>query len=332
MHLDCRGRRLSCEDEGVKTLKTYIWLAALGSAIQLFAGLAQAQYEHVLLRRLAVFPIGGTQANSAEEAWWQAREVLTKDQRFLVASRRFMINRGVFQARESLKPADAIILGKILDAQALVTSFIVDRRILMNIYDGENGYLLWAGELEFHPALPINEQLVKAAQKLMNDFLLDLPYQGYQIVDSLREKAVFEEAGERRAWVSLGNTSRVEVGDSVQWIEVVGDPSRVFFKDGSQTQVIGEGQVVEIKSDRVLVKILRVRNIEALKENSLVRFPKEIRLLKDVYMHKDRSAELSSEYLASEMKSIEDVDKRHAPTTTSLAFIFNLVAMILLAF
>lgn len=301
-------------------------------ALSLLAPLAQAQYRHELLRRLAVFPIGGTQAASSEEAWWQVREVLTKDQRFLVASRRFMINRGVFQARETLKPADAIILGKILDAQALVTLFVVDRRILMNIYDGENGYLLWTGEMEFHPALPINDQLVKAGQKLMNDFLLDLPYQGYQIVDSLKEKAVFEENGERRAWVSVGNTSRVEVGDSVQWIEVVGDPSRVFFKDGSQVQIVAEGQVVEIKSDRVLVKVSRVRNLEDLRENALVRLPKEVRLLKDIYMNKDRSADLAPEYLASEMRPVGDVEKRHSSTTTSLAFIFNLAAMILLAF
>lgn len=293
---------------------------------------AHAQYRHELLRRLAVFPIGGTQAASSEEAWWQVREVLTKDQRFLVASRRFMINRGVFQARENLKPADAIILGKILDAQALVTLYVVDRRILMNIYDGENGYLLWTSEMEFHPALPINDQLVKAGQKLMNDFLLDLPYQGYQIVDSLREKAVFEENGERRAWISVGNTSRVEVGDTVQWVEVVGDPSRVFFKDGSQVQIIAEGQVVEIKSDRILAKISRVRSLDDLKENALVRLPKEVRLLKDVYMHKDRSADLAPEYLASEMRPVGDVEKRHSSTTTSLAFIFNLVAMILLAF
>lgn len=293
---------------------------------------AHAQYRHELLRRLAVFPIGGTQAASQEEAWWQVREVLTKDQRFLVASRRFMINRGVFQARETLKPADAIILGKILDAQALVTLFVVDRRILMNIYDGENGYLLWTGEMEFHPALPINDQLVKAGQKLMNDFLMDLPYQGYQIVDSLKEKAVFEENGERRAWISVGNTSRVEAGDPVQWVEVVGDPSRVFFKDGSQVQIVAEGQVLEVKSDRVLAKITRVRSLGDLRENALVRLPKEVRLLKDVYMHKDRSADLAPEYLASEMKPVADVEKRHSSTTTSLAFIFNLAAMILLAF
>lgn len=305
-------------------------LAFLGLIIATPA--SRAQYQHELLRRLAVFPIGGTQASSSEEAWWQVREVLTKDQRFLVASRRFMINRGVFQARETLKPADAIILGKILDAQALVTLFVVERRILMNVYDGENGYLLWTGEMEFHPALPINDQLVKAGQKLMGDFLLDLPYQGYQIVDSLKEKAVFEEDGERRAWISIGNTSRVEVGDPVQWIEVVGDPSRVFFKDGSQVQIVAEGQIVEVKSDRVLARINRVRNLEDLRENALVRLPKEVKLLKDVYMNKDRSADLAPEYLASEMTPIGDVEKRHSSTTTSLAFIFNLAAMILLAF
>lgn len=293
---------------------------------------AKAEYKHQLLRRLAVFPVAGTQVANAEEAWWQAREVLTKDQRFLVASRRFMINRGVFQPRESLKPADAIILGKILDAQALVTTFLVDRRIFMNIYDGENGYLLWQGEMEFHPAIPINDQIVKAAQKLMNDFVVDLPYQGFLVVDSLREKALFEEDGELFAWVSMGNTAHVEENDPVQWIEVVGDPSKVFFKNGSQSQVLAEGVVSEVKPEKVLVKVTRLRAKEDLVENSLVRFPKEVKALKDLYSGRDRSADLSHEYLSSDMTEVTDLNKRHSSTTTSLAFIFNLAAMILIAF
>lgn len=293
---------------------------------------AAADYKHQLLRRLAVFPIANVQGSKVEEAWWQMREVLTQDQRFLVASRRFMINRGVFQSRESLKPADAIILGKILDAQALATTFVLERRIHMNIYDGENGYLLWQGEMEFHPALPINEQIVKASQKLMSDFVTALPYQGYLIIDSLKEKPVFEEAGERRAWVALGNPKRVSPGDAVQWIEVRGDPSRIFFKDGSQTQVIAEGKVVEVQADRVLVSIHKTRSEADLTENSLVRFPKEVSQLKDIYARDERSANLSTEYLTAEMKSFEDLEKRHSSTTTSLAWIVSLAGMILLAF
>lgn len=292
---------------------------------------AMAQYKHQLLRRLAVFPIANTQVGNSEEAWWQAREILTKDQRFLVASRRFMINRGVFQPRESMKPADAIIVGKILDAQALITLYVIDRRLYMNVYDGENGYLLWQGEIEFHPALPINEQIVKASQKLMNDFVLDLPYQAYQMIDPIREKPVFEEGGERRAWVALGNTTRVEAGDPVQWVEIMGDPSRVFLKDGSQTQVIAEGQVVEVKSDRLLVRIQRARDLKDLQENALIRLPKEVGLLRDLYTH-DKSASLASEYLMSEMKASADLERRHSTTTTSLAFIASIATMILLAF
>src|SRR4051812_42407301 len=82
-----------------------------------------AEVRHTLLRRIAVFPIADANVSTGEEAWWQMRELLTKDQRFFVASRRFMVNRGVFQPRKLLKPADAIILSKILDAQALVVTF-----------------------------------------------------------------------------------------------------------------------------------------------------------------------------------------------------------------
>lgn len=308
--------------------------AVLALILALFSGTesAHADYKHQLLRRVAVFPIANVQGSNSEEAWWQMREVLTQNQRFLVASRRFMINRGVFQPRESLKPADAIILGKILDAQAIVTAFVQERRMYMNVYDGENGYLLWQGEIEFHPALPINEQIVKLSQKMMADFVLALPYQGYVIVDSIREKAVFQEGSERRAWVAIGNTKRISVGDSVQWIEVVGDPTRVFFKEGSQSQVIAEGQVVQVQEDRVLVSIQKLRAESDIQENSLVRFPKEVNLLKDLYSHTDKTSNLSAEYLSAEMKTYDELKKKHPSTSTSLAFIFSLASMILLAF
>ena len=75
-----------------------------------------AQTEHTLVRRLAVFPLKTGQpelAALADEAWWELREALTKDKRFLVASKNFLMQKDVYQARSVLSPADAIILAAI---------------------------------------------------------------------------------------------------------------------------------------------------------------------------------------------------------------------------
>ena len=56
--------------------------------------IAQADVPLQLLRRIAVFPIHDANFSHAEDAWWQMRELLTKDQRFFVASpRRYCAGR-----------------------------------------------------------------------------------------------------------------------------------------------------------------------------------------------------------------------------------------------
>jgi hypothetical protein len=179
---------------------------------------AHAAIEHTLLRKLAVFPIASANFSNSEDAWWQMRELLTKDQRFFVASRRFMMNRGVFQPRKDLKPADIIILSRILDAQAIVVTFVQDRALKMRVYEGVNGYRLWEGDAEFHPALPINDQIVRVSSQLVASFINSIPYQGYQMTDELIGKPVYEEGEEKLAKVHVGGQLKLEVGDQAQWI------------------------------------------------------------------------------------------------------------------
>ncbi len=293
---------------------------------------AKAEFEHTLLRRIAVFPIAESSSGSSEDAWWQIRDLLTKDQRFLVASRRLMINRGVFQGRKSLKPADAIILGKILDAQALVTTWIEERTMKMRVYDGDNGFLLWEGEVEFHPALPINDQLLKVSLHLINDFLMAIPYQGFQVIDDVIGKALYERDSKKFAQVFLGSNSQIQIGDAVQWVSVTGDISQAYFNGAPKVIVLAEGTVVSIKNDRAEVEVLKMRDPSDLKEDSLVRFPKEIARLKELYTSEDKGAALSAEYLSSEIKNTSEFNKDTHPTITALAFIVNIAGMILLAF
>lgn len=293
---------------------------------------ATAQVEHTLLRRIAVFPIADANFGNAEDSWWQMREALTKDQRFFVASRRFMINRGVFQPRKTLKPADAIILGKILDAQALVTSYVDDRTLKMKIYEGENGYLLWEGEAPFHPAISINDQLIRTSTQLMNVFITTVPYQGFQVVDELVGKPVFEDDKKYYAQVFVGSNSQFEVGDSVQWIRVTGDVSKSYFGSGEKVTVFAEGKIKELKGDRVVVEVIKLRDVSDLKENSLIRFPKEVQRLKELYSKDDKGASLSSEYLSSEIRESSEVNKGHNTTSSALTWIVNIATFVLLAF
>jgi len=303
------------------------------SVVILFASLsASADVEHHLLRRIAVFPIGEANLSNAEDAWWQMREVLTKDQRFFVASRRFMVNRGVFQPRETLKPADAIILGKILDAQALVTSYIDERTMRMRVYDGENGYVLWEGNAELHPAIPINDQVIRVATQLMNQFVAAIPYQGFQVTDDVIGKPIWEENNQQFAMVFVGPRSEVAVGDQVQWVKVTGNVSQPFFSSTTRVEVVAEGTVKDIKNDRATVRIDRMRDPADLKNDALVRFPKEMNRLKELFANEDKSSNLSSEYLSSEMKGSKEFSKDHSSTVTALMWIGSMAGFILLAF
>lgn len=291
----------------------------------------RAEVEHTLLRRIAVFPIAESNSSKSEDAWWQMRELLTKDQRFLVASRRFMINRGVFQPRKNLKPADAIILAKILDAQALVTSWIEDRAMNMKIFDGENGYLLWEGHVDFHPALPINDQLLKVSLQLMSDFVLALPYQGYQVLDEVIGKPVYEKDSHRLAQVFAGVGTGIQIGDPVQWLTVSGDTGQAFLS-APRVTVIAEGRVVSVLGDRFEIELQKIRDLGDLKINSLVRFPKEVARLKTIYASPGKESNLSAEFLSAEIKDASEFNRDTHPTATALAFIFNIAGFLLLAF
>lgn len=298
----------------------------------LLPAFAKAEVTHHLLRRVAVFPIAQANMSNAEESWWQMREILTKDQRFFVASRRFMINRGVFQPRKILKPADVIILGKILDAQALVVTYLQERVLHMKVYEAENGYLLWEGDGEFHPALPINDQLIRMSSQLMTSFIMAIPYQGFQVSDDSSGKTVYEDDGKQLAQVFIGPNSQVRKGDSAQWVEITGDIGQAFFSSTTKVTVIAEGHVRDLKGDRAVVEIDKMRDPADLKENSLIRFPKEISRLKELYGSGEKSADLAPEYLSSEIKSVSEFSKDHNPTSSALMWISSIAGFILLAF
>ena len=305
---------------------------ALCCSLFLYCEVTKAQVDHHLFQKIAVFPISDANFSTAEDAWWQIRESLTKEQRFVVASRRFMINRGVFQPRRNLKPADVIILGKILDAEAMLVTYLENRTLKMRVYESENGSSLWESSVELHPAIPLNDQLIKASQKLVQDFILAVPYQGYQVIDSEIEKPFFEIDGQKHVWVFHGSGSSLLVGDPVQWIDVQGEPGKPFFNSNLRVEIIGEGKVVSLKGNLAEVVVDKIRQLSDLKENALVRFPGEMAKLKIQYTGNDHGASLSSEYLSSELKSPKELEGGHHPTAMTLAFLGNIALIVLLAF
>ena len=206
-----------------------------------FAGLtpANAQIDHQLIRRVAVFPFAVPPEfqNSADDAWWQAREEFAQTRRFLVGSKQFLIKSDVYQPRRDLEPADAIILGKLLDAHALVTFQLNDRRLMMTVYDGGTGTTIWRKGVTLHPSMPVGDQLTPLAKKMVDDFIAAIPYQGFAIIDSLIGQPVYEEGDVRLSQIDLGIATGAQVGDVVQWIKIIGTSVEPLFMGGSKTTV-----------------------------------------------------------------------------------------------
>ncbi len=294
-----------------------------------------AQSEHELVRRITVFPIKANKEVSAaaDEAWWQVREVLTENQRFLVASRNLLVQRDVFQARQELKPADAVILGKLLDAQALVTTFLQDRTLSMRVYEGEYGRLLWSHDFNLHPSLPISDQLVGAARKLIYDFIASIPYQGFVVVDPLNQTAVYQHEGKSLIKVFMGTDSRIAVGDTVQIMRLYHDSIRPLFTPDSVAEIYAEAKVIKVENDTVVAEVTRVSKNSPINEFALVRVPSELKRLKEAYALSDQvKSRIGTEYYSPEITTSQQDVAERKPLVTALTFILNLATFLLIAF
>ncbi len=310
-------------------MKYFIMVALLFFAVTR----AQAQTEYSVLRRLVAFPVdaSSTFAGGADKAWWKVREELTNNRRFLIASKQFMIRKDVFQPRKEMEPADIVLLGKLLDAQGLIVTFLKDRQLQMVVYNGETGVTLWRNQYQLHPSVPISDQLESAALKLIQDFVSSVPYQGFQIVDPLLGRPVFEEGRAMYAKVEVGSDATVQKGDAVQWVRLTG--SSPLFQEGGQVTIVAEGVVADIERDILTVEIRRVTDLNLLKEKSLIRLPKEQQRLIDAFALKDRfKKQLSPEMLVADMKPSTAESSASRSLLTAVSSIASFAALILLAF
>ncbi len=300
-----------------------------------FAEVSGASTELDLVRRVAVFPIKVPQdlSEAAEESWWKVREILTENKRFLVASKSFLIQRDVFQGREDLSPSDAIILGKLLDSHALVSTYLSDKTLKMRAYEAQFGRILWEHQIELLPSLPMAGQLAEASTKLILDFISSFPYQAYAMLDSIRGSVVYKDGDSQIVKIDIGMNSGAEVGDKAQFIRILSDSLKPLFFQNEAVQVFAEGSILKVDRGEALVRIERMSGTSKIKEGTLVVLPKEFNRLRESYALQNRmKVGLNSELISPEMSAVSQEVREKKPLYTSLSFIATLAMFLLLAF
>lgn len=294
-----------------------------------------ADFAHERVKRITVFPLKVEKEleKPAESVWWDLREKLTDTKRFLVASKNFMQAKDVFQARGDLEPADAIILGRLLDAQALVTTFVVERRVSMRVYETKNGLTLWRGDIDLHPAILASKQLPDACNKLLFDFVAAIPYQGAVIIDSLIGRPMFSQGEKWYLKADVGAGTQVTTGDTAQLFNVRPTGLRPLFQEGSSLEVFAEGKVVNVDRQIITVEITRRQPDIEIHEDALVRIPDELRRLREIYgLHESAEKNIALETLRVEDEELTPKQKETKPLVTSLSWIGNLALILMLAF
>ncbi len=322
-------------------LKSFVFAAFFILPLFLFSSTsAFATFEHEHISRIVVFPFEAeTESkdkdlqNAAVNSWWSVREKLTETKRFLVASRDFMKAKEVFQPRGKLLPADAIILGRLLEADALVTVFLKEHVLNMRVYETTNGLTLWSGKIALSPALPMSRQFGSAADKLLYQFIASIPYQGYVIVDPLIGHATYVENDNLMAKARIGANSQISKGDDVQLIRVGAIGLKPVFQSGLNIQVYAEGVVTKVDKQVITIQIDRRQTGAKIKEGALVRVPAEFERLQKAYgLQPDLTKNLAVELYQLNDNEPTEAQKRRQPLITSLAFIGNLAFVLLIAF
>ena len=92
-------------------------------------------------------------ARSLDETWWQMRDELTSTGRFIVASRAFLQKSDAFQPRGQLEAGDAVILGRYVEADALMTATLKERTLTVGLWLSTDGSLIWSQSVDLHPSV-----------------------------------------------------------------------------------------------------------------------------------------------------------------------------------
>lgn len=304
--------------------------------------------------KFAVFPISyanerGTKvdsqtAESLQETWWQVREELADSGRFLVATKSFLQKADVFQPRAQITSSDAVILGRYVEADALMTMSLEDRTFTMTVWDAAEGVVAWRSAMELHPSVLVRDQLAKVGRGLVREFLATIPYHGITLKDSLARSAVYEDGGKKLVKVQIGSNGAYKAGDEVQWISLDRVSLGALFQGAARSTVKAEGVIQEVRDKLAIVELRRVVDISAIKAGTLVFAPMEKARLESLQLkQKDvtsSSAVLSllaagsphGQGLEPEGKKRERDQDETGPLATTLSILASLAVILLIAF
>ncbi len=287
---------------------------------------------HLPVRKIVVFPFDSLAKNQAdmEKAWWKVREELTANKRFLIASKQLMNRKDVFISKREIDRPSAILLGKHMDAEALVTAYLADREFKMTVYSATTGAILWSQSLNMNSAQPIAEQIENTSLKLIRDFVAQIPYQGYQILDPIVGKPLFDEGSSKRAKVEVAADARVEKGDLVQWVTI--QETTPVYQNLNNLLIVAEGNVVEVERGILTVEIKRLKDPKLLSEKALIRIPKEAIRLQETMALKSNPTGMSPEIIVAEMRAAQPDSHEHKGMVTTGVTLGSIVTLILLAF
>jgi hypothetical protein len=310
------------------------WMGRSALAVAVWAGgtnsaLAQPSVDavaaHPRLERLSVFPfdVPSESRAAAVDAWWAVREELTKSKRFLLATENFLRKKNAYQARSSLEPADAIILGRLLDAQGLVTGYLRGEEFRFDVYEGRNGALLWSRSVPLTTSLPLAEQLKGLAVRVAREFEADVPYQGYLVRDLSTGMVLNKVQGRSLVLIQLPVGSGVSEGDEAEILRIRARSLEPLFQGGGESELLAQGQVVKIEGGVAEVKIDRQSSKWQPGEGDLVRFPRAIRRLKDLPV-----VGLAGAASSAELRGDEDT----TAVWSVLGYVLSLAAFLVLAF
>lgn len=288
--------------------------------------------EHEVVRGIAVLPIdtGGLHQQESDIAWDNTRRFLVDTKRFFVLSKKTLIHKDSYVARKTILNVDAMILGKLLEADCIITTYLTPTDIKMVAYSGIDGFILWQNSIQLNPANSTDKQLVPLTQKLIQNFLASFPYQAFQIVDPIIGTPTFEEGDITLAKADVGSQSHAVVGDTVQWLKIKRINSKPLFQGGGEYRVNAEGVITKIENETVLIQIKRAANLKDLSKKNLISFPAEYARLQSSYsLVKNNS--ISTTLLTEPLYPTETNSTQAKPLVTSVVSIGSIIALLILA-
>jgi hypothetical protein len=318
----------ACLSAGVRFFSLALWLWFTLSCL-FYSEILFASLNLESLRKAVVFPAKGVDDSLLDELWWQTRELLASDGRFDVATRRLMINRQVLSPRGSLKPADSVILGRILDSDILVTQSLANKKVTLAVFRCVDGAALWQEEVLLDSSQRESDQILPIFKGLIENFLKKVPYVGYQTL-SPQSQALYEPEGHQGfVFVEIPVGQKKTLGDKVYWVKVTysGQP---LLQSQLSYEILNFGDIVALESPKILkVKLQKNFDPQRMTLGSLVYGDFKENLSVETF--ESRLSTMGAEFLLSEVKTQKKVNEQSG-VATFLGSVLGFSLLLLLAF